>query len=87
MWEDSANKGNSEIRCSLPSNLSYETYNEIWEEVVSDLVTCKIPHSKDIAGIRIMDNSKGDLQIRIDVWLKFPDEKDPRTAAITEYLK
>lgn len=87
MWEDLVNKDNSEIRCSFPTNLSYETYNQIWEEVVSDLVTAKIPHTNDIAGVRICDKSRNDVVIRIEVWLKFFEDKDPRAVAIMEYLK
>jgi hypothetical protein len=53
MWEDPVNAMGSEIRCVLSSNLTYELYNSIWEEVIVDLVTKKIPHSEEIAGIRI----------------------------------
>lgn len=54
---------------------------------MTDLVTGKIPHTDDIAGVRICDKSRNDLQIRIEFWLKFPKEEDARGAAIQEYLK
>ena len=60
MWEDPVNRGKIEIRASLPSGLMMNAYNKLWEEFVADYVTHKIPHSEEIAGIRICDKSRGD---------------------------
>jgi Eukaryotic initiation factor 4E len=88
MWEDPVNASGSELRCVLSNNLTYELYNSIWEEVITDLVTRKIPHVEDIAGIRIFDRSRGsDLSIRLDIWLKISDEKGEKTQAIKGYLE
>lgn len=88
MWEDPVNASGSELRCVLSNNLTYELYNSIWEEIVGDLVTKKIPHAEDIAGIRIFDRSRsGDLSIRLDIWLKIQDEQNEKIKAIKSYLE
>jgi hypothetical protein len=84
-WEDPVNKEGSELRCLLPS-LVYKMYNQIWEEIITDLVTKKIPHADEIAGIRIFDRSRNDVTIRLDVWLKFAHEHGEKTKAIRAYL-
>lgn len=86
-WEDPVNKLGSEVRCNIPNNLAYKLYNQIWEEIVTDLVIKKIPHAEEIAGVRIFDRSRNsELSIRLDVWLKFADEQGERTKAIKAYL-
>jgi hypothetical protein len=45
MWEDDVNKGGMEIRARIPGNLVWFTINQIWEDVVVDLITKKIPNS------------------------------------------
>ena len=86
-WEDPVNKVGSELRCNLPNNLTYKLYNKIWEETVTDLVTKKIPHADEVAGIRVFDRSRNnELTIRLDVWLKFADENGEKTKAIKAYL-
>lgn len=87
MWEDPINRQGSEFRCILPSNLTFKLYNEIWDSIVTDLVLKKLPHADEVAGIRIFDRSRNnELIIRLDVWLKFPDEHDEKTKAIKAYL-
>lgn len=86
-WEDPVNKLGSELRCNIPNNLIYKLYNQIWEEIVTDLVLKKIPHAEEIAGVRIFDRSRfNELCIRLDVWLKFADEQGDKTKAIKTYL-
>jgi hypothetical protein len=46
MWEDDVNKGCVEIRAKIPGNLVWVTINQIWEDVVVDLITKKIPNSE-----------------------------------------
>lgn len=87
MWEDPINRQGSEFRCILPSNLTFKLYNEIWDSIVTDLVLKKLPHADEVAGIRIFDRSRNnELIIRLDVWLKFPEEHDEKTKAIKAYL-
>ena len=45
MWEDDVNKGCVEIRAKIPGALVWVTINQIWEDVVADLITKKIPNS------------------------------------------
>ena len=81
------NKLGSELRCNIPNNLIYKLYNQIWEEIVTDLVLKKIPHAEEIAGVRIFDRSRtNELCIRLDVWLKFADEQGEKTKALKTYL-
>jgi len=77
----------SELRCNIPNNLIYKLYNQIWEEIVTDLVLKKIPHAEEIAGVRIFDRTRtNDLSIRLDIWLKFNDEQGDKTKALKTYL-
>lgn len=46
MWEDDVNKGCVEIRVKIPGSLVWATINQIWEDVVVDLITKKIPNSE-----------------------------------------
>jgi hypothetical protein len=46
MWEDVVNKGCVDIRAMIPGNLVWATINQIWEDVVVDLITKKIPNSE-----------------------------------------
>lgn len=86
-WEDPVNKHGSELRCNLPSSLTYKLYNQIWEEIVTDLVLKKLPHADEVAGVRIFDRSRNnELTIRLDIWLKFPEEHGDKTKAIKAYL-
>jgi hypothetical protein len=78
MWEDKINATGSEFKFMIiplgaTSAQSIDQVNEIWEEIVVDLITGRIPHSDDIAGIRINDKSRGELLVRVEVWLKFPN--------------
>ena len=59
----------------------------MWEDIISDIVSKRMPHSDDIAGIRICDKSRNDPIIRREVWLKFANgDKDPRGIAIKNFV-
>jgi len=86
-WEDPVNTLGSELQCMLPNGLTYSRYNRIWEDIITDLVTKKIPHVEDVAGVRIFDKTRtGELVIRLDIWLKIADENGDKTKAIKAYL-
>ena len=79
MWEDEVNKGCAEIRAKIPGNINMAKLNEVWENFVVDLVTNKMPHCDDVAGIRICDKSRGgESQIRIEIWTKIKYNKDEK---------
>jgi hypothetical protein len=51
---------------------SYQKFlNQLWEESVFDVISGNFTHADDIAGIRIVDKSKGEnLILRMEIWLK-----------------
>lgn len=54
---------------------------------MTDLVLKKLPHADEVAGVRIFDRSRNnELTIRLDIWLKFPEENGDKTKAIKAYL-
>lgn len=88
MWEDEVNKNCVEIRAKIPASLTMKNLNAVWEDVVVDLISNKVPSSDAIAGIRICDKSRGgEAQIRIEIWTKIPSEADPRLTEMKTYTK
>lgn len=88
MWEDEVNKNCVEIRAKIPASLTMKNLNAVWEDVVVDLISNKVPSSDGIAGIRICDKSRGgEAQIRIEIWTKIPSEADPRLTEMKTYTK
>ena len=52
-----------------------------------DLAIQRIPHSKEITGIRISDKTRGDLLIRLEIWVTYPNaEFDSRGKAIMAFV-
>ncbi len=95
-WEDPINFAGSEFRFTLTlpaEKSSWAFLNQLWEDFVVDLISRKMPHDDEIAGIRIVDKSRDTLVLRLEVWMKFNNaDSDPRGDAIknfvfTEYLK
>ncbi len=60
----------------------------MWEDVVVDLITKKLPKSEEVAGIRICDKSRGgDAQIRIEVWTKIKSTTDEGLIEMKAHIK
>jgi hypothetical protein len=88
MWEDVVNKDCVEIRAKIPASLTMKNLNTVWEDIVVDLISNKIPSSDDIAGIRICDKSRGgEAQIRVEIWTKIRTEADPRLDGMKSHIK
>lgn len=92
-WDHRGNAFGSEYRIQYPmrdagdkADLTY--ISKIWEDFVLDLISHRIPHVDQIAGIRISDKSRNnEFIVRLEVWLKFPDgDKDPRGVDIKNYI-
>lgn len=94
-WEDTINSQGGEFQVNLnlqDKNLAF--VNEIWEALVLDIVSKRMPFTNEIAGVRIGDKSRGgnELTIRLDIWTKFKDEnteagRDIRDFIAKEYLE
>lgn len=52
-----------------------------------DLISGRIPNAHEIAGIRIVDKSRSDPLIRLEVWMNFNNaDSDPRGDAIKNFI-
>jgi hypothetical protein len=91
MTEDPKNIQGCEFRFTITLNQSWaarsetaidingSAVNKVWEDIVVDLITKKLPHADQVTGIRLSDKSRNDFTVRLDIWLLFPDgDKDPR---------
>ena len=90
MWEDKVNATGSELKIqfSPPHGQGFKYLNELWENLMNDLVTGNIPHASEIAGLRFCDKSKfGETTLRVEVWLKFTNpQKDQRGIDISTFI-
>ena len=88
MWEDPVNKDCVELRAKIPSSLTKPALNTMWEEIVVDLITKRIPFSELVAGIRVCDKSRGgDAFNRFEIWTKIPQDTDEKLKAKEELIK
>lgn len=92
-WDHRGNAFGSEFRLSLPfrehpEKAEFNFLNKLWEEFTLDLISHRMPHVDQIAGIRISDKSRGgEFVIRLEVWLKFPSgDTDPRGKEIKNFI-
>ena len=53
-----------------------------------DVVAKRIPHTDQIAGVRILDKSRGgsELMLRLDVWTKFNSDQSSEGQEIKEFI-
>ena len=73
-WEDAINSKGGEFQANLNSiDRDWDFVNQLWEQLVLDVVAKKFPHTDQIAGVRILDKSRGgnELVLRLDVWTKY----------------
>lgn len=70
------------------SDKNFEFANGLWEALILDLISEKIPCNEKITGIRIGDKSRGgnDMTVRIDVWTRFKDDSIVDGKEIRDYL-
>ena len=92
-WDHRGNAFGSEFCFTLPTNehpenAEFDFLNKLWENFALDLISHRIPHVDQIAGIRIADKSRGgDFRIRLEVWLKFSSgDTDPRGIEIKNFV-
>jgi len=74
-------------RSETPIDINGSAVNKVWEDIVVDLITKKLPHADQVTGIRLSDKSRNDFTVRLDIWLLFSDgDKDPRGMQMKEYI-
>lgn len=89
-WEDPVNNSGSEFRFTLQPSGEKSTYpflNQLWEDFVVDLISGRIPHAQEIVGIRMVDKSRNEPMLRLEVWMSFNNaDSDSRGDAIKNYI-
>jgi len=91
-WVDPENKNGSEYQMMLDDCQNPEFVDEFWQQLVIRIVGETLPHSDQVNGIRLIDKSKGELGIRLEIWVKFDKDNDPKLAlgfesALADFFK
>ena len=73
-YEDEVNKQGGEFRMDFKYHLPF--LQNLWEDLVFDLVTGAFESADFISGIRLLDKSSAGREnfFRIEVWTKFSDK-------------
>lgn len=86
-WEDEVNAQGGEFRIDFKAS-SLELVQKFWETLIMDVVTSQFPEVDMLAGVRLLDKSRGDQgSFRIEIWTKFDDSKSVMGQAQSEYLQ
>lgn len=86
-WEDEVNAQGGEFRIDFKAS-SLELVQSFWETLIFDVVTSQFPETDMLAGVRLLDKSRGDQgSFRIEIWTKFDDSKSEMGQAQQAYLQ
>lgn len=74
-WEDEVNAQGGEFRIDFKAS-SLTLVQTFWETLIFDVLTSEFPETDMLAGVRMLDKSRGDQgSYRIEIWTKFDDAK------------
>lgn len=89
-WEDPVNKDGSEFRIDIPKYSNGEVIQNVWQQLVMDMLTGEMPHVTDgVAGVRLVVKAKNfNFQnFRIELWMSQKDEENEVLKDLKDYLQ
>mmetsp|Transcript_71973 Transcript_71973/g.83631 ORF Transcript_71973/g.83631 Transcript_71973/m.83631 type:complete len:209 (+) Transcript_71973:45-671(+) len=91
-WADPENKNGGDYQLMLDESNNPENIDEYWQELLLQVVGETFKLSDQINGIRLIDKSRGDLAIRLEIWVKYDKDNDTKLAlefegALADFLK
>lgn len=91
-WEDPVNAQGAEyqlrLMLTLDNESSLDKITAIWEQLVMDVVTKRMPYAEQVVGFRIVDKSFPTKEnFRLELWTKFDSDTGDEANKIREFIQ